>query len=165
MANDSENTYNSYRSQRKERKFNGVGSRNRSFSQFLSQQEAYNSDSSQLMFHQSSVSSNAVRNSAFLLRPGNLVQEHPHNQSTHNLSQFYSLNFLEESMSYLERTARKLMPILLEIKKRMVPEKTVREKTRKRTTKGAVETLDSVHEDVLTENDSTNVEEKKGGSA
>lgn len=73
MANDSENTYNSYRSQRKERKFNGVGSRNRSFSQFLSQQEAYNSDSSQMMFHQSSVSSNVIRNSAFLLRPGNLV--------------------------------------------------------------------------------------------
>ena len=110
------------------------------------------------MFHQSSsVSSNAVvRNSAFLLRPpGNLVQEQQQS-TTHNLSQFYSLNFLEESMSYLERTARKLMPILLEIKKRMVPEKTVREKTarRQRVTKGAVETLDSVHEDFMGDQDS-----------
>ncbi len=44
IINDPDNTYNSYRSQRKERKFSGVGSRNRSFTQFLSQQEAYASD-------------------------------------------------------------------------------------------------------------------------
>jgi hypothetical protein len=31
-----ENSYNTYRSQRKEKKFNGIGSRNRSFTQFLS---------------------------------------------------------------------------------------------------------------------------------
>ena len=41
---DTELTYNSYRSQRKEKKMNGGGSRNKSFSQFLSQQEAYNSE-------------------------------------------------------------------------------------------------------------------------
>jgi hypothetical protein len=33
-------------------------------------------------------------------------------------------------MSYLEKTARKLMPILEEIKKKMIPEKTLKEKVR-----------------------------------
>lgn len=81
-CNDSENSYNTYRSQRKERKFSGIGSRNRSFTQFLSQQEAYASDGgANMIFHQSSLSSN-LRNSAFPLKPTNLVQEH----STHNLS-------------------------------------------------------------------------------
>ncbi len=48
------------------------------------------------------------------------------------------------------------MPILNEIKKRMVPEKTVREKTRKSMQKQkGIETLESVHEDLLEEgNDS-----------
>ena len=44
-------------------------------------------------------------------------------QSSHNLSSFYSANQLESSMSYIEKTARKLFPILNELKKRMVPEK------------------------------------------
>jgi hypothetical protein len=35
-------------------------------------------------------------------------------------------------MSYIERTARKLMPILIEIKKRMVPEKTIKDNILKR---------------------------------
>jgi hypothetical protein len=39
------------------------------------------------------------------------------------LSSFYSANQLDSSMSYIEKTARKLYPILLELKKRMVPEK------------------------------------------
>ena len=56
------------------------------------------------------------------------------------------------------------MPILNEIKKRMVPEKTLKEKTRKSNaaarSKG-VETLDSVHEDVLTEGGDSTMEEKK----
>jgi hypothetical protein len=59
---DTELTYNSYRSQRRERK-NGAASRNRSFSQFLSQQEAYNSDA--FMGHQQSVNSNLL-NSRFV---------------------------------------------------------------------------------------------------
>ena len=56
-------------------------------------------------------------------------------------------------MSYIERTARKLMPILTEIKKRMVPEKTVREKTRKSNMgrQRGVETLESAHEDMIDE--------------
>ncbi len=47
------------------------------------------------------------------------------------------------------------MPILNEIKKRMVPEKTVKEKTKKTGSvigrNRGVETLDSVHEDIMTE--------------
>lgn len=94
-----------------------------------------------------------MRNSVFPMKPGGLAHEH----STHNLSQFYSLNFLEESMSYIERTARKLMPILNEIKKRMVPEKTIKEKVMARGSiannnrSKIVESLDSVIEDVITE--------------
>ena len=55
-------------------------------------------------------------------------------------------------MSYLERTARKLMPILTEIKKRMVPEKRLKEKVRMSSGfggKNKIETLDSVHEDMM----------------
>jgi hypothetical protein len=68
-------------------------------------------------------------------------------------------------MSYLERTARKLHPILLEIKKRMVPEKTLKEKLKKIShsgilaAKNKIETLDSVHEDFNGENESQNVED------
>lgn len=43
--------------------------------------------------------------------------------SSHSLSSFASVNQLEASMSYIERTARKLFPILCELKKRMIPEK------------------------------------------
>ena len=45
------------------------------------------------------------------------------NLSTHSLSSFASANQLESSMSYIEKTARKLHPILIELKKRMIPEK------------------------------------------
>ena len=44
-------------------------------------------------------------------------------QSANNLSTFYSVNYLEESMSYIEKTARKLLPILVEVKKKMLKEK------------------------------------------
>lgn len=74
------------------------------------------------------------------------------------MSSFYSLNYLEESMSYIERTARKLLPILEEIKKRMIPEKSLGKErvsnSGKTNNKGKVETLDSIHEDFNTENDS-----------
>jgi len=33
------------------------------------------------------------------------------------------VNELEKSMSYIERTAKKLLPILIEVKKRMIPDK------------------------------------------
>jgi hypothetical protein len=54
-------------------------------------------------------------------------------------------------MSYIERTARKLMPILNEIKNKMVPEKALKDKVQGK--KGKVETIDSLHEDVVTEED------------
>ena len=56
-------------------------------------------------------------------KPGNNVSAISRGQSSHNLSSFYSANQLGESMSYIEKTARKLFPILNELKKRMVPEK------------------------------------------
>jgi hypothetical protein len=39
------------------------------------------------------------------------------------MSNFYNANYLEESMSFIERTAKKLLPILEEVKRRMIPEK------------------------------------------
>ena len=59
------------------------------------------------------------------------------------------------------------MPILNEIKKRMVPEKTVKEKTKKNSSaigrNRGVETLESVHEDIMTEGgeSSSEANEKK----
>lgn len=40
-----------------------------------------------------------------------------------SLSNFCTVNELEKSMSYIERTAKKLLPILIEVKKRMIPDK------------------------------------------
>jgi hypothetical protein len=62
-------------------------------------------------------------------------------------------------MSYIERTARKLMPILSEIKSRMVPEKNLKGQPHKKGNAGTnkVETLDSIHEgDVISEEDEMN---------
>jgi len=59
-------------------------------------------------------------------------------------------------MSYIERTARKLMPILNEIKKRMVPEKNLKEKP----SKGKVDTLDSINEDVISDADEESAQGK-----
>ena len=44
-------------------------------------------------------------------------------QSLHYLSSFCTVNELEKSMTYVERTAKKLLPILEEVKKRMIPDK------------------------------------------
>lgn len=41
----------------------------------------------------------------------------------HSLSSFCTVNELEKSISYVERTAKKLLPILIEVKKRMIPDK------------------------------------------
>jgi hypothetical protein len=43
--------------------------------------------------------------------------------SLHSLSSFCTVNELEKSISYVERTAKKLLPILEEVKKRMIPDK------------------------------------------
>lgn len=40
-----------------------------------------------------------------------------------SLSNFCSVNELEKSMSYIEKTAKKLLPILMEVKKKMIPDK------------------------------------------
>jgi|LauGreDrversion4_2_1035121.scaffolds.fasta_scaffold45851_2 hypothetical protein len=56
-------------------------------------------------------------------------------------------------MSYIERTARKLMPILNEIKNRMVPEKALAKDSKAPKRGNKVETLDSVHEDAISEDD------------
>lgn len=48
-----------------------------------------------------------------------------------SLSNFCTVNELEKSMSYIERTAKKLLPILLEVKKRMIPEKKKNGNTKK----------------------------------
>ena len=46
-----------------------------------------------------------------------------HASSMQSLSNFCTVNELEKSMSYIERTAKKLLPILTEVKKRMIPDK------------------------------------------
>jgi hypothetical protein len=43
--------------------------------------------------------------------------------SMQSLSNFCSVNELEKSMSYIEKTAKKLLPILVEVKKKMIPDK------------------------------------------
>jgi hypothetical protein len=63
------------------------------------------------------------------------------------MSSFYSVNYLEESMSFVERNARKLHPILQEMKKRMIPEKKKGKSIGKGMgKKGKTETLESANE-------------------
>jgi hypothetical protein len=75
------------------------------------------------------------------------------------LSTFYNANYLEESMSYLERTAKKLLPILNEVKKRMIPEKQKTEAAKASVRKGKylkrAETLESANENVSDLDDSS----------
>jgi hypothetical protein len=102
-------------------------SRNRSFSSYLSQQEAYTGFESLSLgnvkntsFHgmksfsgrQASVSNNPNQS----MKSGGMV-------SSHSLSSFCTVNELEKSMSIVERTAKKLLPILTEVKRRMIPDK------------------------------------------
>lgn len=60
------------------------------------------------------------------------------------------MNYLEESMSYLERTARKLMPILEAVKKKMVLEKDIKD-IGVRKSRGKIETLESFRDDLLSD--------------
>lgn len=57
------------------------------------------------------------------------------------------MNYLEESMSFLERTARKMHPILVELRKKMIPEKNMKEIANVKS-KGKIETLESYREDL-----------------
>jgi hypothetical protein len=54
-----------------------------------------------------------------------------HASSMQSLSNFCAVNELEKSMSYIERTAKKLLPILIEVKKRMIPDKKKKKATDK----------------------------------
>lgn len=47
----------------------------------------------------------------------------------HSLSSFCTVNELEKSISYVEKTAKKLLPILIEVKKRMIPDKKKNDKS------------------------------------
>ena len=127
-----------------------TGLRNRSFSSFLSQQEAYGAFESL-----NPINEKGANNVSAISR-----------QSSHNLSSFYSANQLESSMSYIEKTARKLFPILNELKKRMVPEKkrissSASQANRRRSSQqnpkkygnASVLTLDPVEDDIESDND------------
>ena len=105
-------------------------SRNRSFSSFLVHQDAYNGFESFSM----SVNNGAGKSSGFQggqhknTRQNSLAaaQNTSHlyqASSMQSLSNFCTVNELEKSMSYIERTAKKLLPILNEVKKRMIPDK------------------------------------------
>ena len=95
---------------------------------------------------------------------------HISGKSSHNLSSFYSANQLESSMSYIEKTARKLFPILNELKKRMVPEKkrisSSSQNNRRRSThaqpkkmgNASVLTLDAVDDDLDSNEDQLLIE-------
>jgi len=56
-------------------------------------------------------------------RQGSIGQNLSGYSSVHSLSSFCTVNELEKSMSYVEKTAKKLLPILAEVKKRMIPDK------------------------------------------
>eukprot|EP00347_Sterkiella_histriomuscorum_P010654 403375442 len=129
---DPQLNYSSYYSGKKESN-KANSSRNKSFSQFLSQQEAYQSED---------IKTN---------RPQGVFHKRQESFSS-NLSSFYSLNYLEESMSYLERTAKKLVPILSSLKKRMIPEKNLKE-INSHSNKNRIESLDSYQEDMNSDND------------
>ena len=64
-------------------------------------------------------------------------------------------------MSYLERTAKKLLPIMQQLKRKMVPEKTVRDLQTVRKSKGKIETLESFRDvDVNSDDDLDEVKVK-----
>lgn len=101
------NHFNSNQSYQSEKSSKSVN-RNKSFSSYLNQQEAYGLGAFE---------------SIQILNNNPKKQGLARNMSTHSLSSFASANQLESSMSYIEKTARKLHPILIELKKRMIPEK------------------------------------------
>ena len=51
------------------------------------------------------------------------VSQFSNNSQKSDVSSFMSANQLEQSMSYIERTAKKIYPILKELKKRLIPDK------------------------------------------
>ena len=118
---ESKEALNEYSSRFEEKRNYGSNSRNRSFSSFLSQQEAYNGFES---FNLQNVKQAPKSNGRQQSLGNNLNNMTRGSQlSLHSLSSFCTVNELEKSMSYVERTAKKLLPILQEVKKRMIPDK------------------------------------------
>lgn len=123
---DDKNILEDY-SSRFEGKRGNSQSRNRSFSSFLSQQEAYSgldginsiNQNNSMMNNQKGSRQNSV---------GHNFGQLSHNSSFQSLSNFCTVNELEKSMSHIERTAKKLLPIISEVKKRMIPDKKMRQK-------------------------------------
>lgn len=54
---------------------------------------------------------------------GQQIDNLSRHSSLQSLSNFCTVNELEKSMSYIEKTAKKLLPIILEVKKKMIPDK------------------------------------------
>ena len=75
------------------------------------------------------------------------------NQSMHSLSSFCTVNELEKSISYVERTAKKLLPILTEVKKRMIPDKKQSSEDKGKGAKRGSKKMDSNNSDVDEEED------------
>lgn len=123
VPNDSKNldASEAYSSRQENRRNHGSNSRNRSFSSFLSQQEAYSGFES-LSINNPVSKSFAMYNKSRQQSLGNNQKLSQYN-SVHSLSSFCMVNELEKSMSYVERAAKKLLPILQEVKKRMIKEK------------------------------------------
>mmetsp|Transcript_23314 Transcript_23314/g.35982 ORF Transcript_23314/g.35982 Transcript_23314/m.35982 type:complete len:186 (-) Transcript_23314:3312-3869(-) len=116
-----------------------VPSRNRSFSSFLSQQEAYSGFDS---FTMNSRQTKAGRQPS-------LGQNLSSYGSVHSLSSFCTVNELEKSMSYVEKTAKKLLPILMEVKKRMIPDKKKEAKETGSNTKKSENSSEADEEDLV----------------
>ena len=117
-----------YSSRFERKKGDSQSSRNRSFSSFLCQQEAYTGfESLNLSMNQNNKSVASISNQKGAGTRGNSVVVNNNTSlsgiSNMSLSNFCTVNELEKSMSYIEKTAKKLLPILLEVKKRMIPEK------------------------------------------
>ena len=67
-----------------------------------------------------------------------------------SLSNFCTVNELEKSMSYIERTAKKLLPILTEVKKRMIPDKKSGDAAKSKSTfKKSTEQMSEDEDDIL----------------
>jgi hypothetical protein len=127
FENNQNSNLEEYSSRFEEKRMGKQSSRNRSFSSFLVHQDAYNgfesfsmsvnnggkSFSGQIGQHKSTRQQSLAQNTSNL----------SHASSMQSLSNFCTVNELEKSMSYIERTAKKLLPILVEVKKRMIPDK------------------------------------------
>lgn len=124
--NDERNLLEDY-SSRFEGKRGNSQSRNRSFSSFLSQQEAYSGLDGLNSVNQNNSMMNNQKGSR-QHSVGNNFGQLTHNSSFQSLSNFCTVNELEKSMSHIERTAKKLLPIISEVRKRMIPDKKMKSK-------------------------------------